>query len=79
MKKIHKIEGKILTSIFRHVNGEDTAGEANFYYMYKNTDVDGDFESQEHISFPIHYSLVENLSKEECFDGKKIIISVEIK
>ncbi len=28
----HKIEGKILTSVFRHVNGEDTAGEATFYY-----------------------------------------------
>ena len=75
----HKVEGKILTSIFRHVNGEDTAGGAIFYYMYNNTDVDGDFESQESIHFPIHYSIVETLSKEECFDGKKIIINIEIK
>ncbi len=47
--------------------------------MYKNTDANGDFESQEEIHFPIHYSLVETLSKEECFDGKKIIINIEIK
>lgn len=70
------INGNIISSYPRHVNGYDTAKEVTIFYQTKGSDSDGNFPLNENVVVPLDWSV--NLEDYYNLDGKKIRITIEV-